>query len=63
MKQAHEYVNPDTMQLHIVAHSQEKDAENLPPYKEFIHFMFDQVSLEDTGKEPHQSNQTKTTQR
>lgn len=63
VKQAHEYVNPDTMQLHIVAHSQEKDAENLPPYKEFIHFMFDQVSLEDTGKEPHQSNQRKTTQR
>lgn len=57
VKQAHEYVNPNTMQLHLVAHSPEKDAGNLPPYKEFIHFMFDQVSLEDTGKEQHQFSQ------
>lgn len=45
------------MQLHFVAHSPEKDDENLTPYKQFIHFMFDQVSLEDTGKKQHQFSQ------
>lgn len=55
MKEAQQYVNPETMQLHIVAHSTDKDTENIPPYEQFIHFLFDRVSLEDTGEEQHQT--------
>ncbi|MEX2492465.1 MAG: PRC-barrel domain-containing protein [Nitrospirales bacterium] len=41
-----EHVNPETLQLHIVAHSTAKDKENIPPFDEFIHFMWDRVTWE-----------------
>lgn len=40
---AQKFVNPHTMQLHIVAHSPEKNPNNLPPFEKFIHFMFDET--------------------
>ena len=49
VEEARRYVNPHTMQLHVVAHSTAKDEKNLPPFDQFIHFMFDHVSLEDSG--------------
>ena len=46
IKQAKQEVTPDTLQLHMVAHSPSKDKENIPPYEQFIHFMWDQVTWE-----------------
>lgn len=54
IKQSRRYVNPHTMQLHIVAHSKARNEKNLPPFDQFIHFMFDDVSLERTqGSQPN----------
>ncbi len=39
-------VNPRTLQLHIVAHSNDQDEENIPPYDNFIHFMWDKITWE-----------------
>jgi len=37
-------INKQTMQLHVVAHSDKKNAKHFPPFEEFIHFMWDEIT-------------------
>ncbi len=37
-------IDPGTMQLHVVAHSERKKAGNFPPFETFIHFMWDEIT-------------------
>ena len=46
IQESQKHVNPDSLQLHMVAHSTSKQKDNIPPFDEFIHFMWDQVTWE-----------------
>ncbi len=37
-------IDPATMQLHVVAHSARKNPGHFPPFEEFIHFMWDEIT-------------------
>ena len=44
LRRAEAAVDPATMQLHVVAHSAQKDPGHFPPFKRFMHFMWDEVT-------------------
>ncbi len=44
LKRAEAAVDPSTMQLHVVAHTAQKDPSHFPPFKRFMHFMWDEVT-------------------
>ena len=37
-------INPATMQLHVVAHAEQKNPRHFPPFEAFIHFMWDEIT-------------------
>jgi len=41
---AEKHINYRTMQLHVVAHSEKKNKKHFPPFEEFIHFMWDEIT-------------------
>jgi len=41
---AEKHINYRTMQLHVVAHSAKKNKRHFPPFEEFIHFMWDEIT-------------------
>lgn len=44
LRRAEAAVDRSTMQLHVVAHTAEKDPSHFPPFKRFMHFMWDEIT-------------------